>query len=295
MTYLEIQAFLAIADTGSLSKAAKLLFISQPALSYRLQALEKELDCQVIDRRQGIRKATLTDAGVRFVPIAERWKQLWEETQGLQAKSNSVLKIGAASSINSYVLPQAYQQFLYRKSPYSLNILTQSSTHLYQSIENKALDVAFLANPMYSNKVITTPLFKEEMLLLCSADMGIPDEIHPATLDPKQQITIPWNQEFKTWNNYWFGNKGQPLIYTDNVPMLESFLVDNQGWAVVPVSVTNNLTRKDELKTFPIIDGPPDRISYMITNEENIVSETLLWLIEDIKNTTRNHNIKFLG
>lgn len=294
MTYLEIEAFLAIAETGSLSKAAKLLFISQPALSYRLQALEKELDCQIIDRRQGIRKATLTDAGIRFVPIAERWKQLWEETQGLQATRNFVLKIGASSSINSYILPQAYQRFLFRNSPYSLHISTQSSKQLYQSIENKELDVAFLAKPMYSSKVITTPLFKEEMLLLCSADMEIPDVIHPANLNPKRQITIPWNQEFKIWSEYWFGNKGEPLISTDNVPMLESLLIDNQGWSIVPISVTNNLTRKGELKTFPIIDGPPDRISYMITNEEKIVSETLLWLLDDIKATTKNHSIRFL-
>ena len=43
MNYMDIQTFLTIASSSSLSKAAEMLYISQPALSHRLSALEKEL------------------------------------------------------------------------------------------------------------------------------------------------------------------------------------------------------------------------------------------------------------
>ena len=68
MTYQDIHTFLTIASSSSLSKAAESLFVSQPALSHRLSALEEELGTELIIRRKGSRTLELTDAGQRFVP-----------------------------------------------------------------------------------------------------------------------------------------------------------------------------------------------------------------------------------
>ncbi|MFQ7788699.1 MAG: LysR family transcriptional regulator [Blautia massiliensis (ex Durand et al. 2017)] len=54
MTYQDIHTFLTIASSSSLSKAAESLFVSQPALSHRLSALEEELGTELII---GCRKA----------------------------------------------------------------------------------------------------------------------------------------------------------------------------------------------------------------------------------------------
>lgn len=53
MTYQDIHTFLTIASSSSLSKAAESLFVSQPALSHRLSALEEELGTELIIRRKG--------------------------------------------------------------------------------------------------------------------------------------------------------------------------------------------------------------------------------------------------
>ena len=55
MTYQDIHTFLTIASSSSLSKAAESLFVSQPALSHRLSALEEELGTELIIRRKGSR------------------------------------------------------------------------------------------------------------------------------------------------------------------------------------------------------------------------------------------------
>lgn len=72
MNYTDIQTFLAIVSSPSLSKAAESLYISQPALSHRLGALEKELGTELIARQKGVRSIELTDAGMRFIPIAKK-------------------------------------------------------------------------------------------------------------------------------------------------------------------------------------------------------------------------------
>lgn len=71
MTYQDIHTFLTIASSSSLSKAAESLFVSQPALSHRLSALEEELGTELIIRRKGSRTLELTDAGQRFVQLPE--------------------------------------------------------------------------------------------------------------------------------------------------------------------------------------------------------------------------------
>lgn len=55
MTEREIEAFLTIVRTGSISAAAEVLYVTQPALSRRIRALEQELGYQLFIRKKGLR------------------------------------------------------------------------------------------------------------------------------------------------------------------------------------------------------------------------------------------------
>src|SRR5690606_20867274 len=68
MEIIEIEAFLAISDTGSFTKAARNLYISQPAISRRIDLLEMELGAPLFLR--GRAGARLTPAGNAFLPFA---------------------------------------------------------------------------------------------------------------------------------------------------------------------------------------------------------------------------------
>ena len=103
MTYQDIHTFLTIASSSSLSKAAESLFVSQPALSHRLSALEEELGTELIIRRKGSRTLELTDAGQRFVPIARKWEQLWIETGKIKFERPSTqLRIVNVDSLGNF-------------------------------------------------------------------------------------------------------------------------------------------------------------------------------------------------
>ena len=62
MDIQNIRAFLAVAESGSFSRAAEKLFITQPAISKRISTLEESLDCQLFDRLDA---AQPRDAGRR--------------------------------------------------------------------------------------------------------------------------------------------------------------------------------------------------------------------------------------
>ena len=86
MTRTELESFLAVVQAGSLSAAAKNLYITQPALSRRIQSLEQELGYPLLQRSPGVRKITMTPQGEQFVSLATQWMGIWNEAQEIPAR-----------------------------------------------------------------------------------------------------------------------------------------------------------------------------------------------------------------
>ena len=76
MTTEEIEAFLAICEAKSISKAAEKLYISQPSLSTKLKTLEQETGCTLLARGKGQRELSLTEAGRRFYDLAVQYREI---------------------------------------------------------------------------------------------------------------------------------------------------------------------------------------------------------------------------
>src|SRR5690349_10148728 len=101
----QLHYFVITVEAGSMTQAAKTLFISQPALSKQLSLLEKELNCQLFQRKTtGIE---LTKAGQFFydkaVVILRDAESLAKSMEAFSSKNT--IKIGALPSIGSYFLP----------------------------------------------------------------------------------------------------------------------------------------------------------------------------------------------
>ncbi|HEX6837954.1 MAG TPA: LysR family transcriptional regulator, partial [Polyangia bacterium] len=104
----QLQAFAAVAGTGSFTRAAKALHLSQPALSRRITGLEEELETVLLIRsRVG---ASLTEAGRRLLEFVDAQRALEEELLGELGSSptayrGSVRIAGISSLVPAVVLP----------------------------------------------------------------------------------------------------------------------------------------------------------------------------------------------
>lgn len=291
MTYSKIEAFLSIVETGSLTKASELLYISQPAITHRIQSLESELGVELIIRKKGMREVELTEAGKSFVGLARKWRKLWDETRNVKnVKSAEPFKIDALHSLNVFILPEIYRLFLMRNNTAPLSISTVlHSYEAYPLVENGDVDIAFIATPINSRYIDNISLFKERMKMIYSSRKNLPDIVNPEELDVNDEIMIGWSHEFKSWHEYWFGHDLKQKVFLDNISLMQKLVSDIKGWAIVPASMASYIRDDPRIKICDIKDGPPDRVYYMLSLHTDKFREQKELFLEDLRSVLQNN------
>ena len=166
MTDMEIETFLTVLRSGSMTAAAQALYITQPTLSARLQTLEDEVGTPLFVRGKGLRRLELTEAGTRFLPLAQRWQRLMAEMHGIAAaEARTHFRIGAAYTANQYVLPPVYKRFLERDLPVALRVETLSSQQAQEAVTRRELDMAIVEDDVgFNPELQVTPLLRGQRL-----------------------------------------------------------------------------------------------------------------------------------
>jgi len=265
MTHLEIQAFLEIIKQGSISAAAEALYVTQPALSRRILALEHELGYKLLDRKKGQRNTILTDKGEIFVDVAQKWLSIWQDAREINyLNQNQILNISSVGSVSTYILPPVFHDFSITNPNIRICFHNYHSDESYQYVNTNLVDIAFISDDMYHKSVETIPAFKEPMVMIANNSKMYPSTVHPTDLDPANEIRLPWNPEFDMWHNYWFKPFINYKMFLDQMTLLEDFLLWKDTWAIVPYSVADSLSKLSYINVYNINDGPPDRIIYYL-------------------------------
>lgn len=264
MTRLEIEAFLTIIQTGSISAAAARLYVSQPALSRRIRAIEEELGYELFIRGKGVKTVTLTNEGNAFVSIAEKFIHLYREAGAVSSLNQPpILNLSAISSVSTYLLPSILKQMVTEEKRINLAFHNFHSREAYTYMESGMLDLALISDDIYSKEVITSPAFQEPFVLLGGPGFGGRDSVHPSELNPSCEVRLPWNPEFDAWHEKWFDITVAPKVRLDQMTLLEEFLTGD-NFAVVPLLVARRIRNRD-LTLCCLQEGPPDEIIYYLT------------------------------
>lgn len=153
-----LNAFIAVADTGSFSGASELLYITQPAVSKRVSSLEDELDIQLFDRIG--RKVTLTEAGNALLSRARIILQQVEDSkraiQNLSGHIAGKLSIGTSHHIGLHRLPPILREFTSLYPEVELDLHFMDSEEACHAIEHGELEMGIVTLPLEPAKVLHT-------------------------------------------------------------------------------------------------------------------------------------------
>ncbi len=140
----QLEAFLQVAHHRSFSRAAESLFLTQPSVTARIQALERELGERLFERTG--RSVTLTDAGRAFMPHAQRALTAVQEgadaIESVRHGDVGNIRIGASSSIATYVLPKIVKKFREARPRVHIHLSTGNTEEIVEKLLSGDVHVA---------------------------------------------------------------------------------------------------------------------------------------------------------
>ena len=141
--------FYTVANTGNISKAAKELYISQPAISKSIQKLEESVGCKLFSRSS--RGVVLTDEGkLLYEHVSEAFETL---TMGEEKLKRSIelgvghLKICVSSTLCKYLLLPYLKEFIRQNPHISISISCQSTNDTLKLLEDNKIDIGLIGKP----------------------------------------------------------------------------------------------------------------------------------------------------
>lgn len=266
MNYDLIRNFVTVAKTKNITHTASILFVSQSTVSHRLQLLEEALGHPLIHRGRGKRAATLTEHGQAFLPIAEKWLALWQETEAFSSQSHkSNLRVACVSSLISCLLSEFFIDFAVRHPNIRLSLEVLSSSEIYTRMNQNQLDVGIVLSHLPFQTLQIRPLLSEKMYCVCSKGLYPGKKrIDPADLNMSQEILLNWGMEFKLWHDFRLPRVQEPQMSFNEIELVGLALQKSESWAIVPETVAHRFGRQGICHCLALKNPPPDRISYVI-------------------------------
>ncbi|MEY8515544.1 LysR family transcriptional regulator [Lachnospiraceae bacterium 29-84] len=152
--------FYAVAKTGNISKAAKELYISQPAISKSIQKLEENIGVKLFDRSS--RGVTLTPEGeLLYAHVKSAFETLSLGEDRLRrsvALGIGNLAIGASSTLCKYILLPYLHDFIKQYPHINISIACHSTHHTLKLLEDGRLDIGLIGKPDQTKNIDFTPI-----------------------------------------------------------------------------------------------------------------------------------------
>ena len=164
--------FYTVANTGNISKAAKELYISQPAISKSIQKLEESVGCKLFSRSS--RGVVLTDEGkLLYEHVSEAFETL---TMGEEKLKRSIelgvghLKIGVSSTLCKYLLLPYLKEFIRQNPHISISISCQSTNDTLKLLEDNKIDIGLIGKPENLKNIHFDFLEEIEVIFVAAKD-----------------------------------------------------------------------------------------------------------------------------
>ena len=132
-------------------------------------------------------------------------------------------------------------------------------------MESYDLDIGIVSRRFDSRHVITSNILKEQMVFISNVNSSnYADYLHPNDLDVVNEIFLDWGENYNSWHDIWFAPDDKMHYFIDTPALISRFLLRENAWAVVPMSVANQLQKESEIKISKSLEPIPYRVIYLV-------------------------------
>jgi len=188
----QLRGFMAVARHSSFSRASEELYRTQPAISKQIRALEEALETKLFHRLG--RKIQLTDAGEILYRYAHRVFQVLDEAREtvseLKGLQKGHLRISAASTIGTYMLPRALGRFKRRYPGIDISLAITNKAHVLEQVLEHEADLGFVGPPVQPKELQREEYLLDELVLIVDPNHPLAHEEFVSIDQLKEEVYI---------------------------------------------------------------------------------------------------------
>jgi DNA-binding transcriptional LysR family regulator len=167
MSDRRLQVFHAVARLLSFTKAAEVLHMTQPAVTFQIRQLEEQFDTRLFDRTHN--RVSLTEAGRIVFEYAEKiFEQYAEMENAIREMTDDIsgsLTIGASTTISEYMLPALLGEFNSKNPDVRLRLRVSNTEGIVSMVENNIIDLGVVEG-LVNNKNLLVEVCRQDELVL---------------------------------------------------------------------------------------------------------------------------------
>jgi DNA-binding transcriptional LysR family regulator len=274
----------------NITKTAELLYMSQPALTKRLQHIENEFGVEIVNR--GRRGVYFTPKGEYLAKCADdminKLQNIMDNLSNIDDDIEGTLRIGSSYFFARYKLPQILSLFKSKYPKVEFKVTTSWSSEIFNMAYNQNLHVAFIRGG-YNWQDQKHLLLEENLCLVSSNEIDIKDLPKLPRIDYQGDIKL--KEAINTW---WWDNFFEPPyigMEVDKTDTCREMVIKGLGYAIMPslvVDDTKNIYKMNILNR----DGEPiKRETWMFYSKDFLELKLVSEFVDFVKSLNLSESI----
>lgn len=289
-----LRSFYHVARERSFSRAARILHVSQPAMSVRVKTLERELGERLFDRaRKGV---ALTEAGAVLFRSAEKIFADVEEALArlaeLRQSGSGRVRIGCSDTVSLYLLPPVLKKFRRSYPEAEIMIRNAHTAEILDLLVRGELDFGIVTRPpSMDRRLEARDLFEEQFVLVVKRDDSLMrrSAVTLEALDGRPMVALERGTENRDAVDRALragGARPRVVLETGNIEVQKLYAAQGLGFAIVPEISLGAVDRR-RLQVRRIKGAPVRRTVVAVVNRGGYVPRAAAALLELVSNATR--------
>lgn len=282
MDFKQIEAFISVAKHKSFSKAASLIFLSQPAISSQISALEKELNVQLFHRIS--KEVTLTTNGETFLEYAltliNTRNAAIDHLSDSASSISGRFTLSASSTPCNAIVPLIMEKFLAEHPKVTFNITEQPSGEIIENILKFNCEIGLIGSLVKDERIHCYKLAQDELVLISSPSLNVPDTV-------PMDLLLNFKFIFRERNSATRKSFENALLETEldveklnivcevnSLDTLLQLVKRGLGVSIVSKRVCEDFINSGSVKVSSFSNLPLKRYIYMITSSRRTLTPT---------------------
>jgi len=274
-------------EEKNISRAAERLYISQPALTYRLKNLEKEFGTSLFFKIKG--GIEFTSEGIYLMSYSEEMIKRLQKTKdyilNMQNEVRGTLRIGVSSNFAQYKLPEILKKFSIKYPHVQFNVNTGWSTDIMNLLDSSSVQLGILRGN-YEWYGVKSLLTKERLCLISKKEVDL------ASLPEFPFINYKTDSSLKNLiNDWWHDRFSEPpfiTMETDRQETCKEMVKNDLGFAILPEIC---LQPSDNLYTYSLSyknGDPVFRNTWLMYNQDSLQLSIVKNFIDFLNENSNN-------